>query len=63
MIFSYGVRAADIRASALDAIRIARLVTALMALVAVVAMVLARPLLRSDPRRGLSPPSPAPSAW
>ena len=45
VIFSYGVRAADIRASALDAIRIARLVTALMALVAVVAMVLAVPLL------------------
>ena len=46
VIFSYGVRAADIRASALDAIRIARLVTALMALVAAVAMVLAVPLLR-----------------
>jgi O-antigen/teichoic acid export membrane protein len=45
VIFSYGVRAADIKASALDAIRIARLVTALMALVAAVALVLARPLL------------------
>ena len=45
VIFSYGVRTPDIRASALDAIRIARLVTALMALVAVVAMLLARPLL------------------
>ena len=46
VIFSYGVRAADIRASALDAIRIARLVTALMGLVAAIAMVLAVPLLR-----------------
>ncbi|MEK0083691.1 lipopolysaccharide biosynthesis protein [Benzoatithermus flavus] len=45
VIFSYGVRAKDIRASALDAIRIARLVTALMALVALAAMVAARPLL------------------
>jgi O-antigen/teichoic acid export membrane protein len=45
VIFSYGVRAKDIRASALDAIRIARLVTALMAVVAVVAAVAARPLL------------------
>jgi O-antigen/teichoic acid export membrane protein len=45
VIFSYGVRAKDIKSSALDAIRIARLVTALMALVAVAAMVLARPLL------------------
>ena len=45
VIFSYGVRATDIRASALDAIRIARLVTALMALVALVAWLLARPLL------------------
>ena len=46
VIFSYGVRAADIRASARDAIRIARLVTALMGLVAAIAMVLAVPLLR-----------------
>ncbi len=45
VIFSYGVRTPDIRASALDAIRIARLVTALMALVAIVAMLLASPLL------------------
>ena len=45
VIFSYGVRATDIKASALDAIRIARLVTALMALVALVALLLARPLL------------------
>ena len=45
VIFSHGVRATDIRSSALDAIRIARLVTALMALVAVVAMLAARPLL------------------
>lgn len=45
VIFSYGVRSKDIRASALDAIRIARLVTALMALVAAMAMVAARPLL------------------
>ena len=49
VIFSYGVRTPDIRASALDAIRIARLVTALMALVAIVAMLLARPLLKSAP--------------
>jgi O-antigen/teichoic acid export membrane protein len=46
VIFSYGVRTADIRASALDAIRIARLVTALMAVVAAVALVCAVPLLR-----------------
>ena len=46
VIFSYGVRAADIQASALDAIRIARLVTALMALVATMALLLAVPLLR-----------------
>lgn len=45
VIFSYGVRAADIRASALDAIRIARLVTAAMALVTAAAMLLAAPLL------------------
>jgi O-antigen/teichoic acid export membrane protein len=45
VIFSYGVRATDIKASALDAIRIARLVTALMAVVAVIALLLARPLL------------------
>ena len=45
VIFSYGVRATDIKASALDAIRIARLVTALMAVVALVALMLARPLL------------------
>lgn len=45
VIFSHGVRATDIKSSALDAIRIARLVTALMALVALVAMLLARPLL------------------
>jgi O-antigen/teichoic acid export membrane protein len=45
VIFSHGVRAKDIRASALDAIRIARLVTALMALVALGAMLVARPLL------------------
>lgn len=37
VIFSYGVRAKDIRASALDAVRIARLVTAAMALVALAA--------------------------
>ena len=45
VIFSYGVRADDIAKSALDAIRIARLVTTLMALVALAAMVFARPLL------------------
>ncbi len=45
VIFSHGVRATDIKSSALDAIRIARLVTALMALVAVAAMLLARPVL------------------
>ena len=45
VISSHGVRAKDIKASALDAIRIARLVTALMALVAMAAAVLARPLL------------------
>lgn len=45
VIFSYGVRAADIRTSAADAIRIARLVTAAMALVTVAAMLAARPLL------------------
>ena len=45
VIFSHGVRASDIKASALDAIRIARLVTTLMAAVALVAMLLARPLL------------------
>jgi O-antigen/teichoic acid export membrane protein len=45
VIFSYGVRAIDIKASALDAIRIARLVTALMAVVALVALLFARPLL------------------
>jgi O-antigen/teichoic acid export membrane protein len=45
VIFSHGVRAIDIRASALDAIRIARLVTALMAIVALVACLMARPLL------------------
>ena len=63
VIFSYGVRAADIRASALDAIRIARLVTALMALVAVVAMVLARAAAEADARRQTSPPSPPHSGW
>lgn len=45
VIFSHGVRAKDIKASALDAIRIARLVTVLMALVALAAMMLAGPLL------------------
>jgi O-antigen/teichoic acid export membrane protein len=45
VIFSYGVRASDIKSSALDAIRIARLVTALMALVTVVALLFAGPLL------------------
>jgi O-antigen/teichoic acid export membrane protein len=45
VIFSYGVRTADIKSSARDAIRIARLVTALMGLVAVAAMLLAVPLL------------------
>jgi O-antigen/teichoic acid export membrane protein len=45
VIFSHGVRATDISASALDAVRIARLATALMACVALLAMVLARPLL------------------
>ncbi|MGD9510549.1 MAG: lipopolysaccharide biosynthesis protein [Geminicoccaceae bacterium] len=45
VIFSYGVRTADIKSSALDAIRIARLVTALMGLVALAAMLLAVPLL------------------
>ncbi|MFL5337688.1 MAG: lipopolysaccharide biosynthesis protein [Geminicoccaceae bacterium] len=45
VIFSYGVRADDIAKSALDAIRIARLVTTLMALVALAAMVFAHPLL------------------
>lgn len=46
VIFSYGVRAKDIRSSALDAIRIARLVTAAMAAVAALSMLLAEPLLR-----------------
>lgn len=46
VIFSYGVRAKDIRRSALDAIRIARLVTAAMAAVAALSMLLAEPLLR-----------------
>lgn len=45
VIFSHGVRSQDIRASALDAIRVARLVTALMALVALLAALLAVPLL------------------
>ena len=45
VIFSYGVRAQDIRASAGDAIRIARLVTTAMALVAMAAMLAAGPLL------------------
>ena len=45
VIFSYGVRAQDMKASALDAIRIARLVTSLLALVALAACLLARPLL------------------
>jgi O-antigen/teichoic acid export membrane protein len=45
VIFSYGVRAKDIRSSALDAVRIARLVTAAMAVVAAVSMLLAEPLL------------------
>ena len=45
VIFSYGVRAKDIRSSALDAIRVARLVTAAMGLVAIAAMLAARPLL------------------
>jgi O-antigen/teichoic acid export membrane protein len=45
VIFSYGVRTPDIAASARDAIRVARLVTALMALAALAAMLLARPLL------------------
>jgi O-antigen/teichoic acid export membrane protein len=45
VVFSHGVRASDIKASALDAVRIARLVTALMALVAVAALLFARPLL------------------
>jgi O-antigen/teichoic acid export membrane protein len=45
VIFSYGVRAKDIGTSALDAVRIARLVTAAMALVALAAALLARPLL------------------
>lgn len=45
VIFSYGVRAKDIRASALDAVRIARLVTTAMALVAGAAMLAAKPLL------------------
>ncbi|MDF1585080.1 oligosaccharide flippase family protein [Marinimicrococcus flavescens] len=41
VIFSHGVRAADPRESAQDAIRTARLVTAVMALVAVAAMLVA----------------------
>ncbi len=45
VIFSYGVRAPDTRASAADAVRIARLVTAAMALVALAAALLARPIL------------------
>ncbi len=45
VIFSYGVRATDVRASASDAVRIARLVTAAMAVVAAGAMLLARPVL------------------
>ena len=46
VIFSHGVRAADIRASAGDAIRIARLVTALMAAVGLLCILAAQPLLR-----------------
>jgi O-antigen/teichoic acid export membrane protein len=46
VIFSHGVRAADIRASAGDAIRIARLVTALMAAVGLFCILAAQPLLR-----------------
>jgi O-antigen/teichoic acid export membrane protein len=45
VVFSHGVRAKDVASSALDAIRIARLVTAAMTLVALAAMVFARPLL------------------
>lgn len=45
VVFSHGVRAADVRASALDAVRIARLITAAMALVAAAAALGARPLL------------------
>lgn len=45
VIFSYGVRAADVKASARDAIRIARLVTAFMAVVALAAMAAATPIL------------------
>jgi O-antigen/teichoic acid export membrane protein len=45
VIFSHGVRATDQRESALDAVRIARVVTALMALVAVAAVLAARPFL------------------
>ena len=45
VIFSYGVRSPDINSSAQDAIRIARLVTAFMAAVALVAMIFAGPLL------------------
>jgi O-antigen/teichoic acid export membrane protein len=45
VIFSHGVRALDPKASAGDAIRIARVVTALMAVVALLASLLAVPLL------------------
>lgn len=45
VIFSYGVRTQDIRSSAGDAVRIARLVTTAMGLVALVAMLMAGPLL------------------
>lgn len=46
VIFSHGVRAPDIRESAGDAIRIARLVTALMAVGGLCCIIAAEPLLR-----------------
>jgi O-antigen/teichoic acid export membrane protein len=45
VIFSHGVRAADIKAAARDAIRIARIVTACMALLALATIVWAGPFL------------------
>ena len=59
VIFSYGVRAKDIRASALDAVRIARLVTAAMALVALAAALLAQPLLGLALGQGYAGEAPA----
>ena len=63
VIFSYGVRATDIKASALDAIRIARLVTALMALVAAGRHGCWPGRCWAWSSAPTTPPSPARSAW